>query len=166
MTDLRTRMARLGGHEDASQGGEDAIILAICEELGITEGTFIEIGAKNGLYLSTVYRPCILKGWTGVLVEVDEKEHNECVVNMYPYKKVICHLGKVTLEEKSTVDDILDLHGIKDLDVFSIDIDSYDYWIWAGLKRQPKIVCIEYNGNQEVPKEISRAIPYDLKYKY
>lgn len=37
MIDLRTRMDRLGGLDNASQGGEDAIVLAIIQELGIVD---------------------------------------------------------------------------------------------------------------------------------
>ena len=36
----------------------------------------------------------------------------------------------------------------KDLDILSIDIDSYDYWVWKAVEGySPKIVIIEYNAS-------------------
>ncbi len=165
MIDLRTRMDRLGGLEEASQGGEDAIAKAIFEELGVEEGTFFEVGARDGLSLSTVFQPFVKKGWSGLLVECDEPYYKQLVENMSPYPKVKTHQGKVTLEKGETVDELLTKYGFDDLDFFSIDIDSYDYWIWAGLKRQPKAVCIEYNGNPNFI-DVARVITYDPEYIY
>lgn len=163
MIDLGIPHTRIDTSDKASQGGEDVLAQAIINELGIKEGIFFEVGAKNGMELSTTYQPCVTKNWSGLLVEASD-EYEQLVENMKPFPKVKTHHGKVTLEKGETVDELMKQYGFDDLDYFSIDIDSYDYWIWASLKLRPKIVCIEYNGNQDVDRNISRVISYDTNY--
>lgn len=45
-----------------------------------------------------------------------------------------------------------------DFDVFSIDIDGNDYWIWDTLLYQPRIVVIEYNPHLLIDE--SKVVPY------
>lgn len=164
MKDLGIPHTRIDTPDKASQGGEDVLVQAIITELGITDGVFLEVGAKNGMELSTAYQPCVTKGWGGLLIEPDNTEYAELVKNMKPFPKVKTHKGRVTLEKGETLDELLHQYGFDHLNYLSIDIDSYDYWIWASSKMTPEIVCIEYNGNENVPKDVSRVISYNTSY--
>ena len=55
-------------------------------------------------------------------------------------------------------------HGLSgDLDVFSIDIDGNDLWVWQALSAaRPRLVIAEYNS--VFGAERSLAVPYDPKF--
>jgi hypothetical protein len=114
---------------------------------------------------STTYQPCTKRGWKGILIEANTTKFKECVQNMKPYPNVICHPGKVSLEEGERIDHITYQHEIGELDFCSIDIDGYDYWIWADISIPPKIICIEYNGKEEF-RGHCLTISYDTDYIY
>lgn len=156
---------RLGSFEDSSQGGEDIVVLTIMKELGLEMGTFLEVGAGNGMHFSTTYQSCTKRGWKGILIEIEESKFKECLQNMSLYPNVTCYLGRVSLEEGERIDHITYQYGIGELDFCSIDIDGYDYWVWADIAIPPKIICIEYNGSPAFKDHIC-TIPYELDYRY
>ena len=57
------RASPLSGYSVYSQGDEDGILDEILRRLGITYGTFLEIGVGDGLQNNTAY--LLAKGWNG-----------------------------------------------------------------------------------------------------
>ena len=48
----------------------------------------------------------------------------------------------------------------KEFDVLSIDVDSFDYWVWRSLTAyRPRVVVIEYNSF--LPASADWVMPYD-----
>ena len=57
-----------------SQDGEDGIISAIFEKLGVGTGWCVEFGAWDGLKLSNTWDLWHNKGWSAVLIEGETKK--------------------------------------------------------------------------------------------
>ena len=154
-----------------SQHGEDGMLKKAFEVLQINKGYFIDIGGWDGIKYSNCYN-LVLNGWDGLYVECNQNKHKECIQNMSKYPGVKSCLTRVSLKKGETLNDIFYKHNIVEgtIDLLNIDIDSYDYWIWANLKKySPKVVIIEY-ANVWMKKlnfiDVPQTIKYDLAYRY
>jgi hypothetical protein len=134
-----------------SQNGEDGIIDYIINRLGILIPNFIEIGVgdyreSNTRFIYCRYHP------KGLIID-SEKDLK---------KKVLMHLrekssffvlwkGELTIlnthVESENINAILSENCKFNVDIFSLDIDSIDYWILLELKPNlSKIFIVEYNS--------------------
>ena len=117
-----------------SQHGEDGIIEYLISHLKECNKTFLEIGYGNGtqnnsLNLSKNHN------WSGVGVDLKEQAAK-------PPAQVKIIQKIITLD---SVNELLAVSG-KDIDFYSVDIDSIDYWLTIALLNaglNPKIVCVE-----------------------
>lgn len=63
------------------------------------------------------------------------------------------------------INDLLAQHGAPPrFDLFSLDIDGNDYWVWRALRAEPTVVIVEYNASLG-PRE-SKTIPYDPRFDW
>lgn len=134
-----------------SQNGEDGIIDYIINRLGILIPNFIEIGVgdyreSNTRFIYCRYHP------KGLIIDSE----NELK------KKVLMHLrekssfftlwkGELTIlnthVESENINLILAENCKFEVDIFSLDIDSIDYWVLSELKPNlSKIFVVEYNS--------------------
>jgi|688.fasta_scaffold35587_2 hypothetical protein len=134
-----------------SQNGEDGIIDYIISRLGILIPNFIEIGVgdyreSNTRFIYCRYQP------KGLIIDSE----NELK------KKVLMHLrekssfltlwkGELTIlnthVESENINLILSENCKFEVDIFSLDIDSIDYWVLSQLKPNlSKIFVVEYNS--------------------
>ena len=125
-----------------SASGEDWVIEQLIEALGIKEGFFVDVGSWNGEYLNNC-RFLADKGWQGVMIEGDRRRYKSLVKNMSEYRVKPIHaiVGARELDKY-----LKEGRVPKDFDVLSIDIDSWDYWLWYYTIYSPKIVVIEIDG--------------------
>ena len=132
-----------------SQNTEDGMLKEILEKLNITKGFFVDIGAWDGIYLSNTLL-LMENGWSGICVEGDKQKSEESVKNLEKYP-VKCIHSFITCENDNTnINHHLKANNVKqDFELFAIDIDSIDWWVWKDLKYNPKIVIVEYNGNHK-----------------
>jgi len=146
-----------------SQGGEDGMLEAIFRELGIEKGVFVEFGAWDGKRYSNTWR-LAANGWSGLYIEGDSARASECIKNTREFPEVHTHVGFVSLEDGERIDQLLAKYPSirRDFDLLSIDIDSYDYWVWGDLTYEPNVVVIEYNPNWKD----ARTISYDRRYRF
>src|SRR4029077_11273085 len=115
-----------------SQNGEDGILLYIFSILGTTNKRVVEIGAGDGIECNTA-NLIINHGWTGLLVDGDEANvaqgrrfYAECRDTFIRPPRFV-H-SWVSAEN---VNDLLRQHDFTgDIDLFSLDIDGVDYWLW------------------------------------
>ncbi|WP_424470071.1 hypothetical protein [Parvibaculum sp.] len=167
-----------------SQSGEDGVLAAIFDTLGIECGTFCEFGAWDGKHLSNCFA-LYEKGWGGWYIEGDRKRFTDLKRNIAePRAEPISAFVRATGE--SSLDNLLSQStlfqkGTRHLDLLSIDIDSDDLAVWRGVKLfRPKVVVIEFNptiptdvyfentpGENEgnSPRsiyEFARSVDYDL----
>ena len=147
-----------------SQNGEERLILEVLNKLQITKGYFVDIGGGNGIFASNT-RLLAEKGWSGLNIEGDEKKFKKLSNNTKQFSSVKNKLAFVSCEKGNTLNDILEEFNIpKDFDVFSLDIDGIDYWVWKGTTYKPKLVVVEFNQAYE-PKE-SKSVAYNPEFKY
>ncbi len=126
-----------------SQHEEDGITLALLRAAGVRHRTFVEIGSG-----STGGNSAILAyefGWSGLMVDANRKsvEGARQLFQFNPGVRVV----KARLETK-TIDAFLTSHGVaREVDFMSIDIDSFDYWLWNAITVcTPRVLVMEYNG--------------------
>jgi len=143
-----------------SQNGEDGIIEAIFDRIGIKNRTCCEFGAWDGIHLSNC-RKLILDGWSAVMIEGDEEKFCNLFSNYANNEKVIC-VNKYVDDAKNSLDTILREKKIPELDFLSIDIDGLDYEIFDTLDCKPRVICVEINAGHSpefdsiIEKEIAK----------
>jgi hypothetical protein len=129
-----------------SQYNEDYIIEKIFDNIGILNKSFVDVGSKDGKFISNVYK-LIKQGWSGLLID--------------PIADVNLSNDKLTfLNINAYPDNIIDLLNenevLLDFDFLNIDIDGNDIHISKSIisKYCPRVICIEVNAlNQLYKKE-------------
>jgi hypothetical protein len=116
-----------------SQNGEDGVLLAILEAMGIARATALEFGVQDGSECNT--RVLAERGGTIIQWDCDHHEPSRGV-----YRELVTIGNLPELVARYDVP--------HDLDVLSIDVDYYDFYLWWRMSeiRSPRLVIIEYNG--------------------
>lgn len=157
-----------------AQHGEDRWMARNWKRLGLpNRGTFVEVGAGNGKYLSNTYWLEKVKGWTGLLVEPDPRQRDalaenrpDAIVHHGAAGRIcrVANFGLMDLPELSGLrrDDaaqhidvpvdslslILARHGVDHVDVLSIDTEGTEVDVFESLdltRWRPRLVIIEWN---------------------
>lgn len=129
-----------------SQNGEDGIVSYILGKIGTTNKFFVEFGVENGQECNTRYLRDL--GWQGLWMD----------------KNFANKLVKKETVTPSNIEKLFKKYQVpKQFDILSIDIDSYDYWIWKAIKIfQPRLVVIEYNSM--IPINKSLTVKYEANF--
>lgn len=116
----------------------------------------VNIGANDGVSLDPVYDLYTTRDCSGVCIDYEDHYTEKLKLVLPPNVDIII--------EKVTPDNILDMiSDYKDIDVVSIDIDSYDYFILEKIvTKKPKLILIEVNS--EIPPGIFFARKYTEDY--
>lgn len=138
-----------------SQVGEDGILEKIFEILKIKKGWCVEFGAWDGKLYSNTYHLINHCGWSGVLIEGDKKRFVDLEKTYAANPNVICLQRFVGFDPPNDLDSILSHTRCPvELNLISIDIDSFDYHVWESIsKYQAQVVLIEFNPT--IPNHIS-----------
>jgi hypothetical protein len=153
-----------------SQNGEDGIIEKLINELSITNGTFCEFGASDGITSSNTYNLIKKYNFSGLAIEADINKYNICVKNYEKYKNIKIEHGMVLYNHSEyNLNKWLKRSNLPlDFDILSIDIDCDDYYVWENMTEfNPKIVIVEVNSYRdpifdELPKIPSSEYNIDL----
>jgi len=150
---LQQRLAKsvINEHEYGvhSQNGEDGILLYIFSQVGTTNRFFVEFGIEDGRECNSA-NLCINFGWQGLYMELDPM-YVESARNYYDMMlgdrredvKILQTL--ITPENINTL--LTQNQTPTEPDLFSIDIDSFDYWVWEALDVvKPRVMSVEYNA--------------------
>ncbi len=138
-----------------SQAGEDGILEAIFELIGVTNQWCVEFGAWDGVHLSNTCHLIRNLGWHAVQIEGDRMKFRELQQNFAGNEKVHqIHTMIGFTPGADSLDDALATTPIPaDFDLLSIDIDGNDYHVWESLRSyRPRVVVIEQNGS--VPNDV------------
>jgi hypothetical protein len=146
-----------------SQNDEDGIIEEIFRRIGTTNRTFLEFGVDNGLENNTLL--LTYKGWQGVWM--DGSARNIAFIEE-TFKPLLTQNRLRAFQQwitPDTIDDLILSFGLPvDLDLLSIDIDSYDYHVFEQITViRPRVVIIEYNA--KLPPPIRAVMAYDPSYR-
>lgn len=136
--DLVVRRFRL-----RSQNEEDGILLALLGRAGWGGRRFVEIGSgSTGGNAAVLAYEC---GWAGLMIDLSAESIASARRRFARNPLVSAAVARVTPEN---VNSLLIEHGYEgDVDVLSIDIDSYDYWVLKALTAcSPRILMLEYNA--------------------
>jgi hypothetical protein len=139
-------------NDEYSQFGEDGIIAKILETIGTENSWCFEAGAWDGKYLSNTH--ALMKaGWSGVFVEGNSAKMIDLQATYGSNQKAHLRNAMIGLDGGG-VDRILASTPIpKDFDLFSLDIDGLDYYVWDALSDyRPRIAIIEFNPS--VPNDV------------
>lgn len=136
-----------------SQGGEDGVIRRIFERIGVTNRYFVEFGAWDGRHWSNTANLRLHHGWSGLLLDRDGARRDPALVRP----------GWITPEN---VNREFARHGVPaSFDLWSLDVDSHEYWIWRALAGyRPRVVVVEYNIFFGLDR--ARTIPYEPGYQW
>jgi hypothetical protein len=127
-----------------SQNGEDGILDYITSMLKIERPNFIEIGVGTYVEANTrfIYDRFYPKG---IIIDTEKNLKNKVFSNINSWKGDL----RVIEEKISTenINYIISKNCNFNIDIFSLDIDSIDYWIINKLKSNiSKIFVAEYNA--------------------
>jgi len=148
-----------------SQNGEDGILLYLFSLLGSSTKQVVEICAGAGRECNAA-NLIINRGWRGLLFDGDEgnvawgKKFYESEKNTFWYPPTFVHAW-IT---RDNVNDLIAKQGFSgEIDLFSLDLDGIDYWIWKALDAvSPRVVVAEVNWTWG-PDE-AKTIPYDPNF--
>jgi hypothetical protein len=148
-----------------SQTDEDGILLYIFALIGITNKICLDVAFASPFGANTTNLICNW-GWSGLLVCANQEQVN--VSNNFFAKHPDTFLNPPIIEKKfvtaENINQIVEERDITgEIDLFSLDIDGVDYWIWNGLEAvQPRVVIVEFN--EFWGRSRSVTVPYDPKF--
>ena len=129
-----------------SQYGEDGIIDYIIKHIPSIPKVCVEFGAWDGKFLSNSYNLWHNKIWEGILIECDSDKANKIKSNYKNYNVSIFN-QLILPEGKGSIDELFKLNDLNpDIGLISIDIDSYDYYVFKNMNYiNAAIVIVEHN---------------------
>ena len=142
-------------HNVYSQYGEDGLINFITSKIKI-ERSALEVGAEDGIKFSNT-RNLLIKGYKCIYIEANKSKFELLKKNTKKYKKnSLLFNFKISCKGKNSLDELFKIHKLPSkLGILSLDIDSYDYYIFKYLKFiKPQLIIIEYNN----------SLPNDIDY--
>ncbi len=143
----------------ASQNEEDGLTCALLHEIGVPLCRFVEIGAganggNSGFLVSEL-------GFEGMMVDQGDDRLKAVEQFLQTTDRVKVVAEWVTAEN---INGLIKANGFdSEIDVFSLDIDGNDYWVWKALTAcSPRIVIVEYNSLFGPDRSVT--IPYDPEF--
>lgn len=145
-----------------SHADEDGITLEIVKRLGVTAGTFAELGVGDGLENNTLI--LLASGWRGFWIGGQELAFNHKLnPQRFTYFKAWVSMKNIA----DLLKDGLENLGTKNLDVLSLDLDGNDYYFAQEILKfgvLPKLFILEYNAKFLPP--IKWTIKYDENFRW
>lgn len=127
-----------------SQNEEDGIILSLLQATGVTNRRFVEIGSGGSGGNSGVLAYEL--GWSGVMLDASGSAIRDASA-LFAAKPQVTVARKMVTPE--TIDRVLRKAGFTgEVDLLSIDIDSFDYWLLDALTvTTARVLVMEYNAS-------------------
>lgn len=148
-----------------SQNDEDGILLFIFSILGTTNKQCVEIGCGNGLENNTT-NLILNHSWHGLLVDgnLDNIDIAKQFFSGHPDSRTFPPYLNCSMVTPDNINDLIKSHELdKDIDLFSIDIDSIDYYVLDALKViEPRVIIVETPTICGPDK--AKVVPNDPKY--
>lgn len=131
-----------------SQTGEDGVIAHIFRVIGFQSCFAVEFGAWDGIHLSNIRNLILEHDVSALFIEGDSDKANDGIRNYEAFPKVKFAKEYVGVNKYRKLDDILHSNDVpENIDILSIDIDGWDYWVWDSLEDfRPRIVIVEFNA--------------------
>ena len=135
-----------------SQHGEDGVLIELMKRIPIKHSYIVEFGAYNGICMSNSRYWISEHKWSALLIEPGKKQYKK-LFNLYKDNPMVTTIRSlVTQENINSL--FMGANVPRDFEILSIDIDSFDYYVWEALTDyMPKIVVIEINSSILPDKE-------------
>ena len=148
-----------------SQNGEDGIILLIFSVIGTESKKVLEICAGDGIECNAA-NLVINHGWNGLLFDGSKKLNRRGerfysgVTNAWRSRRIPPKIVNAWVNAEN-VNELIKENGFQgEIDLFSLDMDGVDYWIWKALEVvKPRVVLLEYNNRLDPTSSLT--VPYD-----
>lgn len=143
-----------GAYKVFSEGNEDGMLHEIFARIGLESRQFVEIGVGDGLECNTAF--LLTQGWKGTWIDCSAKAVEKARGHFSGYPVDIANEAVTP----ANVNAILAAKvPTKSCDLLSIDVDSYDYYIWEAITTLcPRVVVVEYNAS--FPPFVRQTIEY------
>lgn len=130
-----------------SQAGEDGVIAHIFQVIGFESYYAVEFGAWDGVYLSNVRNLILNHDMNVLFIEGNPDKIKDGIQNYLNSPKVKFITEYIGIHKYRKLEDILDENNVPvNLDILSIDIDGWDYWVWDSLEKyRPRVIVVEFN---------------------
>jgi hypothetical protein len=129
-----------------SQNDEDGLLLYVYALIGFTNKLLIDMASGTPIGANTTNLICNW-GCTGLLVEGDASrvEKAKRFFASHPETALLPPTVECQWLTAENVNDLISAHGLSgEIDLFSLDIDGVDYWLWKSLQVvQPRVVICE-----------------------
>lgn len=140
---------------------EDGILLYIFSLIGMTNRQCLDIGAGK-VYGSNVANLIVNHGFTGLLIDGSAAniEDNRQFYSTHLETKLFRPTLLNSFVTAENINQLVQENGLSgEIDLFSLDIDGIDYWIWKALEVvQPRVVVVEYQDM--MGPERAWTVPY------
>jgi hypothetical protein len=149
-----------------SQSGEDGILLYLFSLLGTESRRALEICAGDCVECNSA-NLIINHGWGGLLVDGDagniaraKEFYARCRTTWVAPPTLVA--SWITAKN---VNSVIRQHGFSyDVDLFSLDLDGNDYWIWREIDCiRPRVVVVEFNSAPGPDRSVT--IEYDADFQ-
>jgi hypothetical protein len=129
-----------------SQNGEDGIIEVLLQHIREPNRYFVEIGSSDGLENNTSWLSLVHR-YSGLWIEADQVSAARARELFAPLNHGVQLIGQPATP--ANVSTLLERARVRNPDLLSLDIDSYDYFVGeaifaAGMR--PKLFVVEYNS--------------------
>lgn len=135
------------GFKAYSETDEDGILLYIFAVIGTTNRLSLELCAGDGIESNSA-NLIINHGWHALLVDGNERQvaRGRSFFEQNPRTAVFPPLFVHQWVTRGNVNDFVRARGFEgEIDLFSLDMDGIDYWIWDALEVvRPRVVVVEY----------------------
>lgn len=149
-----------------SQFEEDGILLYLFALIGTTDRIAVEMCAGDGHQCNTT-NLIVSHGWQGLLFDGDPANVERGRKFFAEHKDTFLWPPRfrhswITAEN---INDLIRNEGISgEIDLFSLDIDGMDYWVWKALECiQPRVVVCETHNI--IGPERALTVPYDPNFR-
>ena len=150
-----------------SQSGEDGILHFVFSIIGTTNRRVLEICAGDGIECNAA-NLIVNHGWQGLLFDGDENNikkgqsfYARCPdTSAWP---AILRQAWITAEN---INDLICQNKFDgELDLFSLDLDGNDYWIWDAINCiSPRVVILEYDNSWDATSAVTQC--YDPTFTW
>lgn len=147
-----------------SQNGEDGILLLIFSAIGEKTKRVVEACAGDGVECNAA-NLIINHGWSGLLFDGSAsaiergKTFYAKRTNAWRFHRLPPTLVQAWITAEN-VNQLIEQNGMTgDIDLFSLDMDGVDFWIWKAIHCiTPRVVVLEYNNRWSSQQSVT--VPY------
>ncbi len=145
-----------------SQNGEDGVLLMLFAVLGHTNRRVVEACVQTGIECNAA-NLIVNHGWSGLLFDGNEQNlrHGRRFYARCP--DTVCSPPRLVSAwlTAENLNSLIEAQGFGgELDLFSLDVDGMDYWLWKSLTVvRPRVVVLEYNSLWGPDDAVT--VPYD-----